>query len=167
MASRLKEMFPGASILDYGCAKGFLVKALRMLDVQAWGFDTSNYAITNADKDAKNFVSTDLEDIPPVDAVFCKDTLEHVDKSNIVSVISSIRLKSRKAFVIVPLGDHGRYRIPVYHEDKTHLIAENEAWWHNRFNAALFNVEDFSYHVKGFKDNWSEFDTGNGFFFLS
>ena len=34
------------SVLDYGCAKGFLVKALRLLDIDAFGLDVSEYAIS-------------------------------------------------------------------------------------------------------------------------
>ena len=37
-------------VLDYGCAKGFLVRALRLLDIDAYGCDISEYAINNADQ---------------------------------------------------------------------------------------------------------------------
>jgi hypothetical protein len=41
----LAEMFPEArSFLDVGCAKGFLVKALRQRGLEAWGFDHSPWA---------------------------------------------------------------------------------------------------------------------------
>ena len=42
-------------ILDFGCSMGFLVKALRKLDVKAFGVDISSYAINNCDLEAKNY----------------------------------------------------------------------------------------------------------------
>ncbi len=38
-------------ILDFGCAKGYVVKALRMLHRKAWGCDVSDYAIESSDQD--------------------------------------------------------------------------------------------------------------------
>ena len=37
----------GAKILDYGCAKGYLVRSMELLGRPAWGLDTSPYAIEN------------------------------------------------------------------------------------------------------------------------
>ena len=33
-------------VLDYGCAKGYLVKALRHYGITAFGYDASKYAIS-------------------------------------------------------------------------------------------------------------------------
>ena len=33
-------------VLDFGCAKGFTVKALRLLGYKAYGVDVSEYAIS-------------------------------------------------------------------------------------------------------------------------
>ncbi|MDH3324467.1 MAG: methionine biosynthesis protein MetW, partial [Candidatus Peregrinibacteria bacterium] len=41
----------GDKVLDFGCAKGYLVKAFRILDIDAYGCDISRYAISEADKD--------------------------------------------------------------------------------------------------------------------
>lgn len=38
------------SILDFGCAKGYLIKAFRLLHRNAYGFDISSYAIDNAQR---------------------------------------------------------------------------------------------------------------------
>jgi len=53
-AAFLTEMFPNAgSILDAGCAKGFLVKALRERRREAFGFDHSRWAIDHAESEAR------------------------------------------------------------------------------------------------------------------
>ena len=41
------DKFDFKTCVDYGCAKGFLVHALRILGCQAYGEDISEYAIEN------------------------------------------------------------------------------------------------------------------------
>ncbi|HUB14151.1 MAG TPA: glycosyltransferase [Acetobacteraceae bacterium] len=53
----LAECFPQArSALDIGCAKGFLVRALRERGIAAFGFDHSPWAIDHADPVARPFL---------------------------------------------------------------------------------------------------------------
>ncbi len=55
-AEYLADMFPEArTFLDIGCAKGFLVRALRDRRLEAWGVDHSPWAISQADAAAKPF----------------------------------------------------------------------------------------------------------------
>ena len=44
-----------SSVLDAGCAWGFLVEALRQRDVKAFGVDISEYAIQNVQPDIKPY----------------------------------------------------------------------------------------------------------------
>ena len=65
-----------ASVLDVGCAKGYLVKALRWLGREAYGYDVSEYAIAHADPEVANVVGA----VPPqkvFDYAIAKDVLEH------------------------------------------------------------------------------------------
>ena len=43
-------------VLDVGCAKGFLVRHLRKLGVDAWGTDISEYAISTAPADVRPYL---------------------------------------------------------------------------------------------------------------
>ena len=45
-----------ARILDFGCAKGFVVQGLRMLGYEAYGVDVSEYAISQAPKETNGYV---------------------------------------------------------------------------------------------------------------
>ena len=71
------------TILDWGCAKGFLVKAFRLLRRQAWGMDISSYAISKADESVSSYLK--LVDIY-TDSLFersynyciAKDVFEHI-----------------------------------------------------------------------------------------
>jgi 2-polyprenyl-3-methyl-5-hydroxy-6-metoxy-1,4-benzoquinol methylase len=44
---------PGARVLDIGCAKGYLVQALRQRGIEAYGIDVSAYAISEAPEQIK------------------------------------------------------------------------------------------------------------------
>lgn len=44
------------SVLDVGCAKGFLVRALRDLGIEAYGADVSEYAIGSAERTVRPFL---------------------------------------------------------------------------------------------------------------
>ena len=56
-AGWITDCFPEArSVLDIGCAKGFLVRALRERGVEASGFDHSAWAIDHADPAARPYL---------------------------------------------------------------------------------------------------------------
>jgi len=55
---------PGARVLDYGCSKGYVVRALRLLGVDAWGVDVSQYAIRHCDADVRDYYALITDDDP-------------------------------------------------------------------------------------------------------
>lgn len=156
-------------ILDYGCAKGFMVKAFRMLGYDAWGQDISRYALENADPETKNYLYH-VEDSKafttkfPYNWVVSKDVLEHVPYDQIDDVIEHISCEAPDVFMIVPLGRNGQYNILEYENDITHQIREPAAWWINLFDEHGFDIVKYSNRVKWMKDNWSCHENGNGFF---
>lgn len=142
-------------VLDFGCAKGFLVKAFRLLGVEAFGFDISLYAISNCDPAVAKYLS--CTEIKPsrFDLVVSKDTLEHVPYDRIDHVLSTLRkLAVRTCVITVPLGDGKTYRIREYELDKTHVIREDECWWIEKCRQAGFQVEEFHYAFPGAKEHW-------------
>src|SRR5262249_7657658 len=67
----LTNSFPEAhSFLDAGCAKGFMVRALRALDKQCTGFDHSPWAIAQADETTRPFLIQASVDNVDVDSQF-------------------------------------------------------------------------------------------------
>lgn len=159
-------------ILDYGCAKGYLVKALRMLHYDAWGTDISRYAIESAPLEVIPFLTlldatTPLEEqLSRYDWVLSKDVLEHVPYAVLPSVLKGFRAITKNAFVAVPLGDGKQYNIPEYENDITHIIREDMRWWENAFKDAGFSVVKAEYKMPHIKANWEHHKNGNGFFVL-
>jgi cyclopropane fatty-acyl-phospholipid synthase-like methyltransferase len=158
-------------ILDFGCSKGYLVKAFRLLDFKAYGVDISKYAIDNIDESTKKFcrIIDDKNKKNPFkiyfDWIISKDVLEHLTVKQISNFLKNY--SSKKMFHVVPLGDKDKFRIKEYHLDKSHLQMRNEEWWINIFLKNGWKVKDFTYNVKGMKDNWFKaHPKGNGFFTL-
>ena len=56
---------PSDRVCDFGCAMGFLVKALRLLHRDAWGVDLSGYAISEAESDTWPFLLIGDEPMAP------------------------------------------------------------------------------------------------------
>lgn len=148
------------TVLDYGCAKGFMVYALRLLGKEAYGADVSEYAVQNCHPKVKDYLRV-IEGAEQLsggwDLIIAKDVLEHIPKDIIPSVLSELRRRCKTLFVAVPLGDGKRYRIREYEMDVTHIVREPEEWWLTTIVEAGFKIKYFDYEFGHMKENW----TGN------
>ena len=165
-------------VLEYGCAHGFLVKALNDFKIDAYGVDISSYALSKVDIGIKkktsllkdNNIKNSLKKMKikfKFDHIISKDVFEHIEPKDLKKILREMSTLTRELFVVVPLGDIGKYRIASYAEDKTHIIAESENWWKKLFIENKFKIKSFSYNIEGIKDKWYNVNTkGNGFFKL-
>lgn len=158
---------PGQRVLDFGCAKGFVTKALRMLRRDAWGIDISRYALSQAPEDVREFVSL-VEDLDGYALqnrfahAIAKDVLEHVPHELIDDTVRNLALMSDQLLVVVPLGraatapgsvPGNRYLIEAYERDVTHVIREDAKWWLTLLERHFAEVS-WRHHIEGLKDNW-------------
>lgn len=148
------------TVTDFGCAKGYLVYALRLLGIKAYGVDISKYAINQAPKEINGYVKHILPytDFKPSHYVLCKDILEHIPYDNIDKQLSILRACSLYTFAIVPLGKEGKYIISAYELDKSHFIREPVDWWIKKFIDAGFEIEEATTNLGPFKTNWQNVD---------
>lgn len=161
------------SILDFGCARGYSVRALRELGFAARGVDVSGWAIANADPVAAPYClrvhsewpAGEVNNEQQVDWIMAKDVLEHVYfvKYAIKRLMRYTRLG---LFVVVPLSEHDNspYVVPDYEKDVTHCQRMTLTSWLQMFLQPGWSVEA-SYRVPGIKDNYykSGWEKANGF----
>lgn len=156
------------SVLDFGCAKGYLVHALRLLGKDAWGIDISEYAIANCHPAIRDRVShwqSALDDLnKKYDLLIAKDVLEHIDESDIPDTLAQMRRVAKQALLVIPLGEDGLFRIREYEIDKTHVTRKDEEWWIGKIRDAGFELARFSYELGHVKEKWKQHTYGNGFF---
>ena len=153
------------TILDFGCAKGYLVEAFRLLKRRAWGVDTSTYALSCVNSDVKDFCSLSFRGngFPEVfDFCIAKDVFEHIPLINLKDILLS--LNSKKLFVVVPLGKEGEYYSNINNLDITHIICEDEIWWKKLFEDHNWKLLNFSFEFTGMKEGHEQ--KTHGFFVL-
>ena len=129
------------TIMDFGCAKGYLVHALRLLGREAYGVDISEYAINQAPKEVSQYVEAikpQSEDFEHCDLLLAKDILEHIPYAHLADQMKVIRERCNRIFAIIPLAKNNKYIIPAYELDKSHYIRENKEWWIGVFQRAGF-----------------------------
>lgn len=168
------QILPEHKILDFGCAKGFIVKAFNELGFNCYGVDVSEYAISKCDIEIKNNVrvfkgaqSLIWENcLRDYDFVISKDVFEHISYDKIPYIVKMLSLITDKMFCVVPLGKDGKYIIPDYELDITHIIREDMNWWNDLFERNGFKVISSVNQVEGIKENWKHYKNGNGFFLL-
>jgi len=144
-------------ILDYGCAKGFLVKAFNWLGYNAYGYDTSDYAIANCDEEIKTKIyNKDMVfEENQFDFIICKDVAEHIEKEELYNFLRRIYPICQKAIFIIPLGNGRQYNIPKFENDITHKIRQPIGWWLRKLEEVGFEVTKVSDNMDKLKPNWN------------
>lgn len=81
IAEQIANTIQPKTVMDAGCAMGFLVETLRARDIKAFGVDISEYAIQNVHPDLQPFcwVGSVNEAFPhKYDLIVCIEVLEHL-----------------------------------------------------------------------------------------
>jgi SAM-dependent methyltransferase len=152
-------------VLDLGCSKGYLVKALRMLHRMAWGADVSEYALSQVPEDVKIFChKTDILEHMTFDYCIAKDVFEHIPVEELRILLKT--LKSKELFAVIPLGKNGKYYADSNNLDKSHIVCEDDLWWKDFFKENGWELIDFSYKMDGMKENYLTIPKAHGFFRL-
>lgn len=158
---------PAEPILDFGCARGYLVKALRWLHRDAYGCDHSAWAIAHGDDAIRTYLRTTTETAPlgftamDFRLVIAKDVLEHCDAEGVARQLALFRARSAALVVVVPLGSRGRYVIPYMDEEPDHVLREPLSWWVEQIEVAGFIVKAAHHRVVGIKDQWAMYPEGH------
>jgi cyclopropane fatty-acyl-phospholipid synthase-like methyltransferase len=179
MAHYMVMLLPMAdeeTVLDYGCAKGFLVKALRTLDIDADGVDVSPDALGPVAPEVRPYCHLVGHSGDPdvfrrdYDWMVSKDVFEHMTESELDLLLANARQRIKRIFAVVPLGrpDGSGFVIPEYDRDATHVTVRPADWWKQIFARNGWRTARFSKSFKGVKDSWtSAHPDGNGFFVLA
>lgn len=159
------------TVLDYGCARGYYVKALRSLGYQAFGFDISEWAIANCDPEVRAYVGNELGDGAMYDHIICKDVLEHVEEDKLPGLLSDmLNSLNDSALIIVPLrGSQGRsYVSPADNADATHKTCWTLDQWIRCIQNVIEKCElnmivQGGYRIPGIKQSADPYPHSTGF----
>ena len=117
-------------ILEIGCAKGYLVKNLRELGLDAYGCDISEYAVNESP--IKEFLKVgSLINLPykgnEFEWVYSFDTLEHLHEDEVEPAIKELLRVGEKHFHSITTPEY------TVGEDKTHFCMKPISWWKEKF----------------------------------
>lgn len=158
-------------VLDFGCARGYVVRAFVELGYDAYGIDISEWAITNCDdavKDRVSLASPITSNLVGHDWITCKDCLEHIPEEDIMAQLLGLASSARKGvFIVVPLSNSidQPYVVPDYEKDITHQIRWPMLAWVSAIEQSFgsgWSVQ-FQYRFEGVKDNYAQWPKGNAF----
>lgn len=143
------------NVLDFGCGKGYLVKALRLLHRRAFGVDISKYALANVDHSVKKFCSSpDVKHCSIYDICIAKDVFEHVSYEQILPVLKGI--KAIQIFAVIPLGRNGKYFAEANNLDQSHEICEDLDWWEHTLQSAGWITTEIFDECEGIKSHYGK-----------
>lgn len=115
------------TVLDVGCAKGFLVEALRDLGVEAYGIDISEYAISQVRDDIKPYCKVASAEEPldrQYDLIVNIEVLEHIEKTLIPNIIANICKHTDKVIFSSTPSDF---------KEVTHINIQPIEYWVEKF----------------------------------
>lgn len=122
------------TVLDVGCAMGYIVRRMRNLGVNAFGVDVSDYCIERVPPEMAEYVrKLDITEGLPwpdkfLDMVVSFSTLEHIEPDKIDFVISEIVRVAKRGVISVTAGDD-----PGFDDDATHKVKQSMDWWRSKF----------------------------------
>lgn len=159
---------PRCSVLDFGCAKGYWVKALRHYNIDAYGVDTSNYALKNSDREIRRFLHKKMT-LPRYDLIVSRNTLEHLTEEELRETLKKFYTKTDAVFFSVPLcaKSGGKYIVPIADLDITHKIRWPYQKWIKICKECGWRDVKPVFEIKGIHDGWGKYKKGIGFFVLT
>lgn len=127
IAKQIKAEIQPGSVLDAGCAWGFLVECLRKIDVEAYGVDISEYAIQKAHESIQPYVSVGSITAPfarKYDLIVSIEVLEHLSKSDAEAAIANLCQHSNDILFS---------STPFDYKEVTHFNVQSPDYWMEQF----------------------------------
>lgn len=133
-AEAIRDRFQPKSVLDVGCARGFLVGHLRKMGVDAKGVDISEWAVGSVPPDGlgAHLKCADVtKGLPYADGEFdlvtSMDFLEHIEEKDVTFLIAEMLRVGRRQFHVITTLDYTMWG------DETHVCMRTLDWWKEMF----------------------------------
>ncbi|MEW5870922.1 MAG: class I SAM-dependent methyltransferase [Chloroflexota bacterium] len=147
IAEHIATELQPASVLDAGCALGFLVESLRKRDIAAFGVDISEYAIQNVHADIRPYCWTGsiIEPLPQeYDLIVSIEVLEHLPAREAEQVVANLCKYSQRVLFS---------STPREFRESTHVNVQPVEHWAKLFARHGF-IHDLDYDAS-FITSWA------------
>ena len=115
--------------MDIGCAFGYLVERLRARGIEAWGVDTSEYALSQATIRVRPFLrlASGADPLPRrYDLITCIEVAEHMPENEALTMIENMCTHTDCVLFSSTPDDH---------ETETHINVQPAEYWIQAFAA--------------------------------
>ena len=136
------------TVLDAGCAMGFLVEALRDRGVEAYGVDISDYAIGKVRSDIKPYCRQGSVTEPLTqryDLIVSIEVLEHLPTEDAIVAVKNL---------CAATDDFLFSSTPLDYQEITHLNVQQPEWWAEVFARFGF-FRDVEYDPSTYLSPWA------------
>lgn len=145
IADRIVADLNPKTVLDAGCAMGYLVAALRDRGVEAYGVDISDYAISMVREDIKPYckVGSLTEKLP-------EELPQHFDLVVTIEVLEHLYAEDGKKMIanLCSLADTVLFSsTPDDFEERTHVNVQQREYWARLFFEQGF-IDDLNYRPR-------------------
>jgi len=138
------NLIKGDSVLEIGCAKGFILVEFHKLGLNVSGVDVSSYAVQHAHSDIRKFIEVgDASKLPydndTFDFVLGKEVLPHIpeDKLNL-AIKECIRVSKGPIFFEIQCGSTQLELEYLKRWDGTHKVFRTPSMWDNLFKELAY-----------------------------
>ncbi len=130
----IRTFFQPKKVLDVGCGLGYIVSALRILGVEAYGVDVSAYAVKNGLAHVREHIKEgDIRQLPfkdnSFDLVTSFDVLEHIYRDDIPKAIAECTRVSSKFQFHKIYTTENRALHKLHGTDLSHVSVFDKVWW--------------------------------------
>ena len=136
------------TLLEIGCAKGFLLKSFLNCGLNAYGLDYSEYAVKNCHPDLQDKIflgdCSNFKTYPNIspDFIISKETLPHLKKVDIKSTIKNMnRIIDDDSRIVIQIQyvENNKEKDQILSFDPTHKTLQSKEQW-------IKDLEDFNYN---------------------
>ena len=135
VADHIVKQIRPRKVLDAGCAKGFLVEALRDRGVEAYGIDLSEYAISEVRRDIRPYCRV-ASLVDPIherfDLIVCIEVLEHIPEEIAPRVIANLCRSTDDILFSSTPDDFA---------EPTHVNVRLRSYWNALFSEQGFDLD--------------------------
>lgn len=131
-AEKIMNIAHPHSVLDVGCAYGYIVKHLLDEGIHSVGMEISKWCESRRII-PDNFITHDMRVAPypfkdkEFDLVYCEGVLEHIEEEYIPDIMKEFERISKERMIQVTFEDH-----PNATQEAGHLCIHDFQWWLDR-----------------------------------
>ncbi len=132
-ANWTNELFKPESVLDAGCAYGFVVKRFQELGIPATGIEYSPYAVSRAV--TQEIIEGDVRNLSrfkknSFDLVIGTELLEHIPEKDLVKAVKEMhRVAKRFVFLLICTAESDHIESRGGKGDPSHITMKTRDWW--------------------------------------